>query len=265
MGSGNDDVNDDINDDINDAMIVGEKLFSNEKHFIIDDGTEDKEQGVLCENTIEREERFYKVDELKDVNENINVELLKIYRKSIIRSYTKTSTNMKILLTRCCKVKRVLKNFLRVMIALRSNNEVLHESESKIFLNKYTNYNSWCFFYKESKTTSYDLENLRRVYNSEIEKLRKIKINNNNMSRNNLSTNLLSGNRISSHKTKGKKKKRKDKMDHEKALLPAHVQNLANISSFLCYFHILNIMKNKFLSAHSVYAHVSFTLVFFVW
>ncbi|SBT49968.1 hypothetical protein, conserved [Plasmodium ovale wallikeri] len=217
----------------------------------------------------------------------------------------------------CKKTRKIFKKFLKTIIALQENHEVLHTCESKIFLSKYTNYNSWSFFCKERDQLIYEIEDFKLGCYFEYDDLPKEKMSQMRINRNGITVSESGphkgGHRHGGHshgghshgghshgghsygrhrhgryrhgrhrhgghgqswthkkstfcdKTKERKKGNKDKSDYEKALRPSHVQMLADMSSFLSYFHILNIMKTKFLSAQGVYSHVSFTLVFFLW
>ncbi|CRH02761.1 conserved Plasmodium protein, unknown function [Plasmodium relictum] len=298
-----------------------EKLFSNEKYFVID--IEENEKDSI--NEIKGfDERNYNIDELKNINDFINVELLKyiqyennnytinngkfdifltisglinqlnifcdllflfdlynysknlfifslfiyvyyivhffviirfsviiicslikIYKKPFSNSYNRALSYIKKFLSSSYyNIRKTVKNFLR-NLTLKGSSEAFNENKLNIFLNKYTNYNSWCFFYEENGYNIYELKNLRIKYDSMYEHVKKKKKNNN--------------------KIEITKNKNNNKINYEKALTPSYVQFIANVSHFLAFFHILNIIKVKFLSAHNIYSHISFTIIFFVW
>ncbi|CRG96971.1 conserved Plasmodium protein, unknown function [Plasmodium gallinaceum] len=303
------------------AKNEGEKLFSSEKYYVTN---MEENENVSINETKVFEERNYCLDELKNINDFINVELLKyiqyennnytinnskfdifltisglinqlnifcdllflfylydfsknlfivslfiyiyylihffviikfsiiiiqslikIYKKSFSNSLKKTSFYIKDFLSSSYhSVQETLKNFLQTL-TLRENHETLNENKSNIFLNKYTNYNSWCFFYKEDYHNDYEIKKFQMKYDS-INKYSEKK-----------KKNII--------KIKIKKNRNNNKINYEKALMPSYVQFIANTSYFLSFFHILNIMKVKFLSAHNIYSHISFTIVFFVW
>ncbi|CDO65609.1 conserved Plasmodium membrane protein, unknown function [Plasmodium reichenowi] len=177
---------------------------------------------------------------------NIILLLFRIYRKSMHRSFRKKIKYCKYFASYIYyKMKRAFVCILRNMIKLRTNEKNIHETKSKIFFSKYTSYNSWSVFYNDNSCLTCEINSLPLIdeTDSQYEEILRKKIYN--------------------HKTT--RKKHKDNPDYEKALLPTHVQVIANMSSFLSYFHILNILKMKFLSAHNIYAHITFTIVFFVW
>ncbi|SOV16981.1 conserved Plasmodium membrane protein, unknown function [Plasmodium sp. gorilla clade G2] len=180
------------------------------------------------------------------LSSNIILLLFKIYKKSMHRSYRKKIKYCKYLSSYMYyKMKRAFAWILRNMIELRSNDKNINERKSKIFFSKYTNYNSWSIFYNDNSCLTCEINSLPLIdeTDSEYEEILRKK--------------------IYSHKTT--RKKHKHNPEYEKALLPTHVQIIANMSSFLSYYHILNILKMKFLSAHNIYAHITFTIVFFVW
>ncbi|SPJ11531.1 conserved Plasmodium membrane protein, unknown function [Plasmodium sp. DRC-Itaito] len=180
------------------------------------------------------------------LSSNITLLLFRIYRKSMHRSFRKKIKYCKYFKSYIYyKMKRAFVCILRNMIKLRTNEKNIHERKSKIFFSKYTNYNSWSIFYNDNSCLTCEINSLPLIdeTDSQYEEILRKKIYN--------------------HKTT--RKKHKDNPDYEKALLPTYVQIIANMSSFLSYYHILNILKMKFLSAHNIYAHITFTIVFFVW
>lgn len=107
-----------------------------------------------------------------------------------------------------------------------------------LFLNKYTCYNSWVFFYKENTNTSNDLQILKLIYDTDFEDIPKKKLKKNEMKTKSMNIPLVEKNNIKFIF------KRKEKTDYEKALAPKYVQMVADMSSILSFYHILNIMKS---------------------
>ncbi|KEG03946.1 conserved Plasmodium protein, unknown function [Plasmodium vinckei vinckei] len=353
------------------------KLFSKEKYFIICDN--EPNEIPINENINDGEDKYYILDELKDVNHDLNKELLKyiqfennnytinhrkfdifliiagiinqlntfsdliflfsiynhskslfyislfiyiyylvyfiliikyavdlsstlikIYRKSIHRSYKKFIKYSKKVMSYIKKVMSYIKKitpyinkiisyinkiisyikkiiykcvekYLKFIITIRGNTIMPNGNEPNLFLNKYTCHGSWLFYYKENTDISNDLQDIKLIYDTDFEDIPKknfkkdIKKKYINRSRQiEMKTQSMSIPFIEKNHIKLTSKK-KEKKNYEKALVPKHVQAIADMSSILSYYHILNILKSKFLSAHNLYYHISFTLIFFIW
>ncbi|CAD2114179.1 conserved Plasmodium protein, unknown function [Plasmodium vinckei petteri] len=349
------------------------KLFSKEKYFITCD-TEQNETPIN-ENINDGEDKYYILDELKDVNHNLNKELLKyiqfennnytithrkfdifliiagiinqlntfcdlvflfsiynhskslfyislfiyiyylvyfiliikyavnlsstlikIYRKSIYRSYKKFIKSSKKVMSYFKKITPFIKKiipyikkitpyikktisyikkiiykcvekYLEFIITIRGNTIMPNGNGPNLFLNKYTCHDSWIFYYNENTDISNDLQDIKLIYDTDFEDTPKknFKKNYTNKSRKvEMKTKSMSIPLVEKNHIKLTSKK-KEKKSYEKALVPKQVQAIADMSSILSYYHILNIMKSKFLSAHNLYYHISFTLIFFIW
>ncbi|SCM25508.1 conserved Plasmodium protein, unknown function [Plasmodium chabaudi adami] len=345
--------------------LTDNKLFSKEKYFITCD-TEQNETSIN-ENINDGEDKYYILDELKDVNHNLNTELLKyiqfennnytiahrkfdifliiagiinqlnifcdlvflfsiynhsrslflislfiyiyyvvyfiliikfavdlsstlikIYRKSIYRSYKKFIKKSKKNISYIKKIipyiqkiisyfnkiisyiKKIIykcvEKYLKFIITIRGNTIMPNGNGPNLFLNKYTCRDSWIFYYNENTDISNDLRDIKLISDTDFEDIPKNYFKKNYINRNrkiemgtNMSIPLVEKNHI---KLTSKKKEKKG---YEKALVPKQVQAIADMSSILSYYHILNIMKSKFLSAHNLYYHISFTLILFIW
>ncbi|CAD2105543.1 conserved Plasmodium protein, unknown function [Plasmodium vinckei brucechwatti] len=346
-------------------IYTNNKLFSKEKYFITYD-TEQNETPIN-ENINDGEDKYYILDELKDVNHNLNKELLKyiqfennnytithrkfdifliiagiinqlntfcdlvflfsiynhskslfyislfiyiyylvyfiliikyavdlsstlikIYRKSIYRSYKKFIKSSKKAISYFKKITPYIKKiipyikkiisyikkiiykcvekYLEFIITIRGNTIRPNGNGPNLFLNKYTCHDSWIFYYNENTDISKDLQDIKLIYDTDFEDIPK----------KNLKKNYINKSRKIEMKTKSMTiplveekhikltSKKKEKKSYEKALVPKQVQAIADMSSILSYYHILNIMKSKFLSAHNLYYHISFTLIFFI-
>ncbi|GAW83710.1 hypothetical protein, conserved [Plasmodium gonderi] len=211
--------------------------------------------------------------------------LLVIYRKSLWRSYKKVTT----LCTYCMS-----------SVCHRLYNQPLNDYKPKLFFNKYTSYNSWSLFYTHGNSTSRKSVTLKMLKILDTGDDTQWMISNESKSIDSIiniddNIQLYYPDKGKMKKIKQKKKKiyiKKNKIkdmdeksfirkeDHinrdysnvnqqknecELALLPSYVQIIADMSFFLSHYHILNIIKNKFLSAKNVYNHMNFTLIFFVW
>ncbi|CXJ25003.1 conserved Plasmodium protein, unknown function [Plasmodium berghei] len=198
---------------------------------------------------------------------NVSFTLIELYRKPLYRSYKKFIKKSQKIISYIKKfilyIKKIIykciKKYLKFIIFIRGNTVVPTESMPNLFLNKYTCYNSWVFFYKENTNTSNDLQILKLIYDTDFEDIPKKKLKKNEMKTKSMNIPLVEKNNIKFIF------KRKEKTDYEKALAPKYVQMVADMSSILSFYHILNIMKSKFLSAHNLYSHISFTLIFFIW
>ncbi|GAB69163.1 hypothetical protein PCYB_145920, partial [Plasmodium cynomolgi strain B] len=186
--------------------------------------------------------------------------LLSIHRKGLSRSYRKATSLWKWLLSFFCA--RLLKN------------QLVNPRQPKIFFNKYVNYNSWSFVYHHGVSLNGSKEMFKKLRDSDSDDTKQVmlRVGRPPDKRANIHTVQINRPREKTKKSKQtdqhvemNRKIQQPKEDCEKALRPSHVQTIADMSSFLSHYHILNIIKSKFLSAHSVYEHVSFTLVFFVW
>ncbi|ETB61839.1 hypothetical protein YYC_01650 [Plasmodium yoelii 17X] len=206
---------------------------------------------------------------------NVSFTLIEIYRKSLYRSYKKFIKKSKKVISYIKKIilyiKKIIykciKKYLKFIIFIRGDTIVPTENVPNLFLNKYTCYNSWVFFYKENTDTTSDLQNLKLIYDTDFEDIPKKKLKKNYINRNRkneMRTKDMSIPLVEKNNIKFISKK-KEKTNYEKALVPKYVQMVADMSSILSFYHILNIMKSKFLSAHNLYSHVSFTLIFFIW
>ncbi|VWU51484.1 conserved membrane protein, unknown function [Hepatocystis sp. ex Piliocolobus tephrosceles] len=210
--------------------------------------------------------------------------LIWIYKKQFFKFYKNTVSQWKWAYSYyTTKTRKTIKRFITSFIKLKKNKRISsNEIEPNIFLNKYTSYNSWNFLCIESKTHYWEENWLQNLYNSDLYNLQEIKIKKNKLKRSNITNNNLKYDNIKnnnintnniknsmSNRTNDKKMdkhgiKIKNKIIYERALLPSYVQMIANLSSFLSFFQVLNILKIKFLSAHSFYAHASFTMLLFL-
>ncbi|EUD66048.1 hypothetical protein C922_03518 [Plasmodium inui San Antonio 1] len=328
------------------------KLFISQKYYLVEEEQEQqwerKREANHCEEGRRRargkripspppdEEKFYHLDQLKDVNDSINVELMKyiqyennnytiesdrydifliisgfvnqlniffdllflfyvydysrklfsvclfiyayylvhfgmlirfsivmiralfsIHRRSLSRSYRKGASRL-----------------LRGMISMRGSNQVVNPRKPKIFFNKYVTYNSWSFAYNQGVSSNGSKDMLKMLRESDSEDIKRVMVHTGRVPTKCIDIHTVPLSRVREKKKKSKQtdrhfqtntKMRHPKEDCEKALRPSYVQIIADMSSFLSHYRILNIMKSKFLSAHSIYEHMSFTLVFFVW
>ncbi|ANQ11147.1 Uncharacterized protein PCOAH_00053450 [Plasmodium coatneyi] len=201
--------------------------------------------------------------------------LLSIHRKSLSRSYRKATLFWKwLFFFLCARLRRWIKRLIRGMISMRESNQMVYPRQPNIFFNKYVNYNSWSFAYHQGASSKRSKDLLKVLRDSDSDDTKRVMLRVWRPPPNRVNIHAVQINRA---REKTNKRKHTDRHNHtnrkvkhskeecEKALRPSHVQVIADMSSFLSHYHILNIIKSKFLSAHSVYEHVRFTLVFFVW
>ncbi|KJP88731.1 hypothetical protein AK88_01612 [Plasmodium fragile] len=229
--------------------------------------------------------------------------LFSIHRKSLSRSYRRATYWWRWLVTFfCTRLLKSLKRLVRAMITMRASNQLVNPRQPKIFFNKYVNYNSWSFAYHQGVSFKRSKGMLKFLRDSDSEDTKEVMLLAGTPPPNHVNIHI---GHIGRGRDKTSKRKYKDRLPHtnpqmqyahavevaaggvaaaavaavavpedregkrknyfEKALRPSHVQTIADMSSFLSHYHILNIIKSKFLSAHSIYEHVRFTLVFFVW
>ncbi|EDL44145.1 hypothetical protein, conserved [Plasmodium vivax] len=241
------------------------------------------------------EEALYHLDELKNVNESINGELMK-YIQYENNNYTIDSHRYDLFLIISGFVNQLNIFFdllflfyvydyrlLRGMLSVRERSQMVGPPPPKIFFSKYVSYNSWSFAFHQGAPFKGNKEMLKMLRGSDSDDSQRATARTVRLNRGREKTKrtkrrgALDGcqqreqceqrdqpDRRDLHDQTGRKMQR-PREDCEKALRPSHVQTIADMSSFLSHYRILNVIKNKFLSAHSVYEHVSFTLVFFVW
>ncbi|CAG9472406.1 conserved Plasmodium protein, unknown function [Plasmodium vivax] len=210
--------------------------------------------------------------------------LLSIHRRSLSRSYGRAVSRWRWLLAFFyARLRRAAKRLLRGMLSVRERSQMVGPPPPKIFFSKYVSYNSWSFAFHQGAPFKGNKEMLKMLRGSDSDDSQRATARAVRLNRGREKTKrtkrrgALDGceqreqceqrdqpDRRDLHDQTGRKMQR-PREDCEKALRPSHVQTIADMSSFLSHYRILNVIKNKFLSAHSVYEHVSFTLVFFVW